>query len=105
MSAGRILRAARRQAGLSQRELSRRSRVPQPTISRIERGMISPTVATLERVLRKCGVDLETVPRVGEVDRTLIRERLRLTPGQRATQSVLAWEGMRPFREVARRRG
>lgn len=74
-------------------------------ISRIERGVVSPTVNTLERLLRRCGVELGTMPRVGDVDRTLIRERLRLTPGQRAAQGVLAWRGMRPFREAARRRG
>jgi transcriptional regulator with XRE-family HTH domain len=74
-------------------------------ISRIERGLVSPTVGTLQRLLRQCGVELDVVPRPGEVDRTLFRERLRLTPGQRATLGVLAWEGMRPFREAARRRG
>jgi transcriptional regulator with XRE-family HTH domain len=74
-------------------------------ISRIERGIVSPTVSTLERLLRQCGLQLETVPRVGQVDRTLIRERLRLTPGQRAARDVLEWKGTRPFRERPRRRG
>jgi transcriptional regulator with XRE-family HTH domain len=105
MSGGRILKAARRAAGLSQRELARRAGVPQPAISRIESGIVSPTVATLERLLRQCGLELETVPRAGEVDRTLIQQRLRLSPGQRAAQDVLVWKGMRPFREAARRRG
>jgi transcriptional regulator with XRE-family HTH domain len=104
MSGARILKAARRSAGLSQRELARRARIPQPVISRIERGVVSPTVVTLERLLRHCGRELETTALVGEVDRTLIRERLRLTPGQRARRDVLEWNGMRPFREAASRR-
>jgi transcriptional regulator with XRE-family HTH domain len=103
MSGRRILRAARRAAGLTQRELARRAGVPQPAISRIERGIVSPTLTTLGRLLRQCGVELETVPRVGEVDRTLIRERLRLTAGQRAARDVLEWRGSRPFRERAGR--
>lgn len=73
-------------------------------ISRIERGRVSPTVVTLERLLHQCGLELETVPRVGEVDRTLIREQLRRTPGQRAAYGAEAWEAMRPFREAAHRR-
>jgi transcriptional regulator with XRE-family HTH domain len=105
MTAGRILKAARRTARLTQRELARRAAVPQPMISRIERGIVSPTVATLERLLRQCGLELETVRRVGEVDRTLIQERLRLTPGQRAAHGAQAWKAMRPFRDAARPRG
>ena len=37
-----ILREARRSAGLSQRELARRSGIAQPVLSRIERGRASP---------------------------------------------------------------
>jgi transcriptional regulator with XRE-family HTH domain len=72
-------------------------------ISRIERGVVSPTVHTLQRLLRPCGVELETVSRPGDVDRTLIRERLRLTAGERAARDVLEWKRMRPFRERSRR--
>ena len=77
---------ARRRAGLTQRELARRSGVPQPSISKIERGVISPTVDTLERLLRACGMELEPVrvPAEDDVDRTLIWENLKLSPTQRA---------------------
>jgi len=81
---------ARRRAGLTQRELARRSGIPQPSISRIERGVISPTVDTLERLLRVCGMELLLwdLPKEDDVDRTLIWENLKLTPGQRLRQAA-----------------
>ena len=98
---------ARRRAGLTQRELARRAGVPQPSISKIERGVISPTVDTLERLLRACGMELEPawVPGHGEVDRTLIEERLAMTPGKRLRRVILEWQRTEPFRRAARARG
>src|SRR5438132_12463641 len=49
-----VLRQARRAAGLSQRELARRAGTSSATLSRYESGAISPTVATLDRLLRSC---------------------------------------------------
>src|SRR3990170_7709729 len=99
MEAGGLLREARRKAGLGQRELARRAGIPQPTLSRIERGLASPRFATLDRLLGECGLALDLVRRPGaEVDRTLIRERLRLTPGERARLAVREWEKTRAFR-------
>ena len=98
MKAGSILRQARRGAGLSQRELARRAGVAQPVLSRIERGHTSPRFETLDRLLRECGRDLELVERPGlGVDRTLIRDRLRLTPGERARLAAKEWERTRAF--------
>jgi transcriptional regulator with XRE-family HTH domain len=79
-----MLRDARRRAGLSQRELARRAGVPQPTVARIESGVVVPRVDTLDRLLRVCGLGLGGVPRPGSgVDRTPIRELLALSPRQR----------------------
>lgn len=77
-----MLRQARRRAGLSQRELAERAGVPQSAVARLESGRVVPRVDTLERLLRACGSTLEVVP-IPEVDRTAIRELLRLTPGER----------------------
>ena len=102
-AAGILLREARLEAGLGQRELARRVGMPQPTLSRIERGLASPRFDTLDRLLRECGRALDLVGRPGlEVDRTLIRERLRLTPGERARLAVREWEHTRAFRERGR---
>ena len=42
--------------GLSQRELSRRTGIPQATISRIENRVVSPTFDTLEPLISACGL-------------------------------------------------
>ena len=101
--AGTIVREARRAAHLSQRELARRAGVAQPALSRIERGHASPRFDTLDRLLRQCGKGLELVERPGlRVDRTLIQERLPLTPGERARLAAREWERTRAFKRRAR---
>ncbi|WP_194821848.1 GNAT family N-acetyltransferase [Micromonospora sp. S-DT3-3-22] len=53
---GRTVRALRREADLSQRELARRSGVPQATIARIESGRATdPRFHTVERLVRAVG--------------------------------------------------
>jgi transcriptional regulator with XRE-family HTH domain len=51
MTAGELLRATRRRHGLTQRQLAIRARTSQAAISRIERGVVSPTVETLGELL------------------------------------------------------
>jgi len=106
VDAGILVREARLAAGLSQRELARRAGIPQPTLSRIERGRASPRFDTLDRLLRACGKALEVVGRPGlGVDRSLIRERLRLRPGERARLAALEWERTRVFERPRAGRG
>jgi len=103
MDARSVLLEARLGAGMSQRELARRSGVPQAAISRIEHGRVSPRTETLDRLLRSCGKDVELIVRPGTgLDRTLIQERLRLTPAERGRLTVRAWEKTRPFVRAAR---
>ncbi|MGH2799737.1 MAG: helix-turn-helix transcriptional regulator [Thermoleophilaceae bacterium] len=78
------MRSARRRAGLTQRALAERAGVPQPTIAAIEAGRQDPRFSTLLRLLRASGAELESVPLAGVgVDRSVIRELLKLTPAQR----------------------
>jgi transcriptional regulator with XRE-family HTH domain len=92
---------ARRRAGLSQRELARRAGVPQATISRIETGVVSPAVDTLEPLIRACGMALEVLePMSDGVDRSLASEALVRSPAERlerATQAANAFARMRRF--------
>lgn len=84
MSAAPLLRHARKKAGLTQRELAERSGLAQPAIAKIERGHTSPRIVTLERLLRACGSRLTIMPERGfGIDRTAIREMLRMSPEQR----------------------
>jgi transcriptional regulator with XRE-family HTH domain len=79
--------------------LARRAGVPQPAVSRIERDHGSPRLDTLDRLLRHCGKVLQLAERPGlGVDRTLIRQRLALSPGERARVAVREWERTRVFR-------
>lgn len=89
MKAARLLRTARRRAGLSQRELADAAGVAQPAIARIESGRVQPRVDTLDRLLEGCGWDLEVAPRLGiGVDRTVMRRLLRLSEPDRFRLAV-----------------
>jgi transcriptional regulator with XRE-family HTH domain len=58
MLSGELIRDARRRHGLSQRSLALRSGAGQAWISRIERGEVSPSVESLERLLSVMGETL-----------------------------------------------
>jgi len=89
MSAASQLNQARRAAGLSQRELARRSGVPQPAIARIERSRQVPRSDTLERLLKACGFELRLGPvRGGGVDRSQIQEWLDMSPAERLRRAT-----------------
>jgi transcriptional regulator with XRE-family HTH domain len=84
-----MVRNARRRANLTQRELSAKVGVPQETIARIERGRVDPRVGTLDRLLEGCGYGLDSLPRLGVgVDRTQIRELLKLSPSERLARAI-----------------
>lgn len=89
MDAARVLRQARRRAGLTQRQLASEAGVPQPMVARIESGTVIPRVDTLDRLLAACGEGLESHPRPGRgLDRTIARELLRLSPPERARHAT-----------------
>ena len=100
-----LLVEARRQAGLSQRDLARRARTSQSVIARIESGDTSPTWETLTRLLRAAGFDLRAglEVRPAGVSHMLddVRRILRLTPEQRLRELA----NVSRFLDLARRRG
>lgn len=56
--AGNLIKLARRDAGLSQRELARAGGTSQGAIAAYESGQRSPTLETLTRIVRAAGQDL-----------------------------------------------
>lgn len=59
MTSGQLIRDTRLRSGLSQRRLARRVGTGQSAISRLEADEVSPTVETLERLMRAMGQRLE----------------------------------------------
>jgi transcriptional regulator with XRE-family HTH domain len=80
-----LLRDARRQAGLTQRQLALRLGVSQAAIAKLERPGANSTFKTLAGALRATGrrLELEAPARRGGVDESLIRQQLELSPGER----------------------
>jgi predicted transcriptional regulator len=104
MDAARVLRQARRRAGLTQRQLASKAGVPQPMVARIESGAVMPRVDTLDRLLEACGEGLESHPRPGRgLDRTGYRELLRTSPRERIRQAAEAASGLARLHEAVRR--
>jgi predicted transcriptional regulator len=102
--AARMLRHARRSAGLTQRALAASTGIPQETIARIEVGRSDPRVETLDRLLEGCGYGLEHLPRLGiGIDRTQIRERLAMTPSKRLVRAIEEDRLMLEFRSNLKR--
>jgi transcriptional regulator with XRE-family HTH domain len=95
---GTLVRDARRLAGLSQADLARRLGTTQSVVSRWERGVDTPRVDTLGRILRSCGFEVDlTFRRLDDEDRTLIAMHLAMTPEERLD----ALEGLLEFEEIA----
>ena len=102
--AARMLRHARRSAGLTQRALAAATGVPQETIARIESGRSDPRVETLDRLLEGCGYGLEHLPRLGiGIDRPQFHERLALSPSDRLTRAMIEDRLMMEFRSKLHR--
>jgi transcriptional regulator with XRE-family HTH domain len=85
LTAPELLREIRRRHGLTQVQLAARARTSQAAISRIERGLVSPSVATLAELLDLMGEELTLDARATDsgIDKTLIRENLKRTPEDR----------------------
>ncbi len=90
MTAGRLLHAARKRHGLTQHQLAARARTSQAAISRIERDLVSPSVATLAHLLDLMGEELWLSAEQIDYghDRTLLRHNLMRSPSERLDHGV-----------------
>jgi transcriptional regulator with XRE-family HTH domain len=90
MTTGELLRSVRERHGLTQKQLATRARTSQAAVSRIERGLVSPSIETLSHLLAM--MNEEVVLDAREIDwghdRTLIRGNLALSVAQRLDQTA-----------------
>ena len=104
---GQLVREVRRRHGLSQQRLARRCATSQRHISRIERGEVSPSVETLERLLRAMGERLELKaapgPKGNQSTAALQAALQHTTAGERIAETATLSEfltGIRPQQEL-----
>ncbi len=57
------IKAARKQKGLTQRELSQRTKIPQSHLSKIENGTVDLHISSLLEIVRFLDLELMLVPR------------------------------------------
>ena len=90
---GDLLREARLRAGLTQAELAQRAGTARSQVSRYERAEVLPSLETLRRLIRVCGLDLSFRlfnADLEEHDATLIAQLLPLTAEERVERAVRA---------------
>jgi hypothetical protein len=92
VNVGQLVRDRRRANGLTQAQLALRAGSTQAAISRLERGELSPTIETLERLLAVMGEEAEIVVRRTELgfDPKRLHALRARSPAERLAQAI-AW--------------
>lgn len=68
MEMGKLIRQARKNAGLTQRELGEKMGIEQSTVRRYETDRLNPKVETLRKIANACGVPLSYfIPDLGPI--------------------------------------
>lgn len=87
--ASETIKQARKRHRLSQAQLALRAGTDQAAVSRIERGEVSPTIETVERLLAAMGerLEVEAKPIPREYDPLHLQASLRRSPERLLTPS------------------
>jgi transcriptional regulator with XRE-family HTH domain len=89
LDAGELIRDARQIAGLSQAKLAAQFGTTQSVLSRWERGVETPRVNTLGRLLQACGFEVDLrFRRHDDTDREAIRAQLDRSPSERLSWAL-----------------
>ena len=91
MALWRLVREARKRAGLTQSALAQRAGVAQSTVARIESGVRRPSTDMVERLVRAAGFEIRVA--LGDADpqtTSMLERNLRLTPAERLANVVRA---------------
>jgi transcriptional regulator with XRE-family HTH domain len=105
-SAASIVRTARREAGLTQKELADRMGTTQSAVARLEAKGANPRLKTLEKAVRATGRNLEIdAPAFpsGSIDESLTARYVRATPAVRLRSFVRSYESVRELALAAAR--
>ena len=107
ISAARLVRQARRAAGLTQAQLAERMGTTQSAVARLESPDANPRVENLERALVAAGhgLELRAVPQQQPVDETSIAENLKRTPEQRLAAMTAHNHAIRRLKETVKANG
>ncbi len=89
---GQIIRDRRLAHGLTQAQLALRVGTTQTSLSRLERGELSPTFVTVQRILFVLGetLDIEATPLVGDHDPAHLADLLARSPAERL-ELAMSW--------------
>lgn len=89
---GRVIRERRLVHGLTQAQLALRAGTTQTALSRLERGELSPSFATVQRILFVLGetLDLRVTPLVGDHDSAHLADLLARSPAERL-ELAMSW--------------
>lgn len=105
MNAGRVIRDRRLANGLTQAQLALRAGSTQAAISRLERGELSPTMETVERLLAVMGEGADIVVRRRPLDCDEKRLRaLRARPPADRLAQAIAWNRLADQFSIAGKR-
>ena len=106
MIGGELVREARKRAALTQEELAQRAGTTQSAIARLESGRNTPSLETVERLLRLCGYQLilELAP-FDDSDVVQAEARLRLDVDERLRQMEAGVRAAEELRAAMVRRG
>ncbi len=101
MNAGKLVREARRRAGLTQAALAARAGTTQSAIARLEHGGTAPSMERAGELLRACGFDLRVgLAELDDADWSLARANLALDVDARVRQHGAALRFARAGREA-----
>lgn len=105
VSLGELIKSRRQRHGLSQHSLALRAATDQAAVSRIERGEVSPSVETAERLLAAMGerLRLESEPIERAHDPLHLRAALQRSPEERLRLAI-SWNRLAGRLAVAGRR-
>lgn len=90
VNSGELIKSRRRHHGISQHSLALRAATDQAAVSRIERGDVSPSIETVERLLAAMGeqLRLESGPIERVHDPLHLRAALERSPAERLRLAI-----------------